>query len=114
MAAVAQPAARQFLLRYEPVRKDFTLQNMTDAERPVVAQHGAYLKSLFESGKLMLAGQVLDPNGLWGILIVHAADEDAAKAIATGDPGVKAKIFRVTALPFSLGFAKTMDVAPGQ
>ena len=48
--AAQTPPARQFLLRLEPVRKDFTLQTMTEAERPVVGEHVAYLTGLLAKG----------------------------------------------------------------
>lgn len=106
-AVLAQPATvRQFICRYEPVRKDFTLQNATEAERPVLVQHGAYLKSLLDSGKLVLAGQAFDPNGLWGIAIVSAEDVDVAKALVEADPAVQSKFFKATVVPFRVVFAK--------
>jgi len=42
--ALAQPVpVRQYLLRLEPVRKDFTLQNLSESERRVVGEHLAHL-----------------------------------------------------------------------
>jgi uncharacterized protein YciI len=112
-AALAQPAqTRQFLLKYEPVRADFTLQNMTEAERPVVMEHGAYLKSLTDQGKLILGGQVFDPKGLWGIVIVTAPDAEAANAMLQADPSVKAKIFRGDVIPFRVAFLRPPEATP--
>lgn len=60
IAAFAQAApSREFLLLLEPVR-------------------AAYLKSLVDSGELALAGQVLDPKGMWRIVIVLASDTGAS------------------------------------
>ena len=101
-AALAQPASvvRQFLLRIEPVRKDFTLQNMNDDERRITGEHAAYLKSLFDQGKLTFAGQAFDPKGLFGIIVVNASDQEAATALLNGDPTMKSKIFRGEVIPF--------------
>ena len=100
-AALAQSAPqRQFLLRIEPLRKDFTIQNMTEAEKPVLAQHGAYLKALQEKGVLTFAGQVFDPKGLWGIIVVNAPDAETAQHILNDDPSIKSKIFQGEAIPF--------------
>jgi uncharacterized protein YciI len=107
-SALAQPApvVRQFLLRIEPVRKDFTLQNMNDDERRITGEHFAYLKSLFDQGRLAFAGQVLDPKGLWGIIVVNAPDQEAATALLNSDPTMKSKIFRGEVIPFRTVFER--------
>lgn len=106
-AAPAQtPPVRQFLLRIEPIRKDFTLQNITEAERPVVGEHGAYLTGLFAKGTLTFAGQAFDPKGLFGIYVVNAPDSESAKAILNGDPLIKGKLFTGEAIPFRTAFER--------
>ena len=114
LSALAQPApvVRQFLVRLEPVRKDFTLQNMTDEERRITGEHAAYLKDLIDQGKLAFAGQVFDPKGLWGILIVNAADQEAATALLNGDPTIKAKVFRGEVIPFRTVFQRGAESTP--
>ena len=98
--ALAQPMATgQFLLRLDPTRAGFTLQNATPEEAGLAAQHLTYLMSLLDSGKLSLAAQVLDPKGLWGIVIVNAVDRETAAALLDGDPAVKGKMFRGEVLP---------------
>jgi uncharacterized protein YciI len=101
VSALPQAAPpQQFLLRIAPVRQDLTLQNLTAEERQLGAEHFAYLKGLFADGKIAFAGQVLDPKGLWGIIVVNAPDAEAAMALLNGDPSVKAKMFRGEAIPF--------------
>jgi uncharacterized protein YciI len=100
-AALAQPApVRQFLLRIEPVRSGFTLQNMTPEESGIANQHFAYLQKVFAEGKLTFAGQAFDPKGLFGVIVVNAPDADTAAALLNGDPAVKAKLFRGDVIPF--------------
>jgi len=112
-AALAQPApGRQFLFRIEPVRPDFSLQNLSETERPIVAQHAAYLKSLTDEGKLILAGQAFDPKGLWGIIIVNAPDAEAANAIFEADPAIKSKLFRGVVIPFRVVFTRLPQAGP--
>jgi len=107
---LAQPATqRQFIFRYEPVRKDLTLQNLTETERPVLMQHGGYLKSLLEAGKLTMAGQAFDPNGFWGIVIVAAPDQGSAQAILDADPAIQSKLFRAAVVPFRIVFLKATE-----
>jgi uncharacterized protein YciI len=99
---LAQPVpVHQFLLRYEPVRKDFSLQNLTVDERRIAGEHFAYLQGLKADGKLMLAGQAFDANrGFWGILIVNTSDPEAAAAMLNADPAVKQKMLRGDVIPF--------------
>jgi len=112
-AAIAQPAATgQFLLRIEPTRTGFTLQNMTVEEARLASEHVQYLKSLLDSGKLSLAAQVFDPKGLWGIIIVNAPDRETARALLDGDPMVKANVFRGEAIPLRVVFEKPVETAP--
>lgn len=111
-AAFAQPSATgQFLLRIEPTRAGFTLQNMTADESRLANEHAQYLMSLLDSGKMSLAAQVFDPKGLWGIIIVNASDNDAARALLDGDPGVKANMFRGEVLPVRVVFQKPAEAA---
>jgi uncharacterized protein YciI len=109
--AVAQPATGQFLLRIEPTRAGFTLQNTTAEERRLASEHLQDLMSLTDSGKLSLAAQVFDPKGLWGIVIVNAPDREAAVALLEGDPMVKAKVFRGEVLPVRVVLEKPAEAA---
>lgn len=90
---------KQFLLRIEPVRKDLTLLNMNADERKIAQGHFLYLKSLHAEGKLALAAQVFDPKGFWGVIIVNAADAEAARALLDADPTIKAGMFRGEVIP---------------
>ncbi len=103
----AQPPAQgQYLLRMEVVRSGFTFQNMTAEEGRILTEHGAYLKSLFDEGKLTFAGQAFDPKGLWGVIVVNAPSAEAATDILNSDPGVKGKVFRGEVIRFRTVFAK--------
>ena len=112
-AALAQPGTPgQFLLRIEPTRAGFTLQNMTADEGRLATQHLQYLMSLLDSGKLSLAAQVFDPKGLWGIIIVNAPDRETARALLDGDPMLKANMFRGDVLPVRVVLEKSADAKP--
>ena len=101
LAQTAQQApVRQFLLRIEPVRAGFTLQNMTEEEQKTAGAHLAYLKGLFAEGKLTLAGQAFDPKGFFGIIVVNAPDLESASRLLHGDPFVKGNLFRGDVVPF--------------
>ena len=111
-SALAQaPQGRQFVIRLEPVRAGLTLQNLTDEERQVATEHAKHLRDLLAQGKLKMAGQALDPKGLWGIVIVDAPDMETATAIMNSDPGVKEKLFRGEVTPFRVVFERTTESA---
>lgn len=52
--------------------------------------HFYYVKALHERGDIVYAG-AMGPDG--GLMILHAADQAAADAVAAGDPAVKTGIF---------------------
>jgi uncharacterized protein YciI len=58
-------------------------------------EHLVYLEGLNASGALALAGPFLDvegkPNG--SLLVIEAADQEAAQELAGGDPYAKAGLF---------------------
>lgn len=111
--ALAQPTTTgQFLLRIEPTRPGFTLQNMSAEEARLATQHVQYLGSLLDTGKLSLAAQVFDPKGFWGLVIVNAPDRQTAQAVLDGDPMVKAKMFRGEVIPLRVVLEKSAEVAP--
>jgi len=65
------------------------------AGKPLTAQplgqHGAYMKKLFEEGRLLAGGPMLDADG--GLAIVRAASLEEAKAIFAIDPALTAGVF---------------------
>lgn len=52
--------------------------------------HFYYVKALHEHGDIVYAG-AMGPDG--GLMLIHAADQTAADAIAANDPAVKTGIF---------------------
>jgi uncharacterized protein len=74
--------------------------DMTPEEAELMAQHSAYWRDLTRSGTAVAFGPVLDPNGVYGLGVVRADDDDAAQGIADADPVVRAAI----------GF--TVEIAP--
>lgn len=57
--------------------------------------HVEYLTGLNETGKLKMAGPLLDDDGkpCGSLLIVEADDKAGAKALSEGDPYAKAGLF---------------------
>ncbi|HEY9266234.1 MAG TPA: YciI family protein [Mycobacterium sp.] len=80
-----------FLFRLIPPRADFA-QTMTDDEQQAMAQHMAYWKGLLAQGRVVVYGPVADPEGVWGMGVLRAADRAEVLAIAERDPSVTAGV----------------------
>ena len=65
--------------------------DMTAEEAELMGQHAAYWRKLTRAGTAVAFGPVLDPAGVYGLGVVRADDEAAARAIADADPVVRAR-----------------------
>jgi uncharacterized protein YciI len=83
--------ASLFLFRLIPPRADFA-QTMTDAEQRAMAEHMAYWQELLAAGRVVVYGPVADPEGVWGLGVLRAADRAEVIAIAEADPSVTAGV----------------------
>ncbi|MGA2807341.1 MAG: YciI family protein [Terracidiphilus sp.] len=104
-APASQPAIAQktWLVRLIPPRPTFN-KDLTDVERKLMEEHFVYLKSEYEKGVLLFAGPVLDPRGVYGVLVIQAADEAEATSIASADPSVKAGVNRIEVAEMHVAF----------
>ena len=98
-AASSQPkeaaqSMKTWLIRIIPPRPTFA-QDATPAEQALMGQHLSYWKDLNEKGVCLFGGPVLDPRGVYGILVVRAASEDEARALGEGDPSVKSGMIKI-------------------
>lgn len=53
--------------------------------------HGLYIKSLFDEGRIFAAGPFTDRDG--GLVILRAADMEAARAVYDADPAIESGKF---------------------
>lgn len=96
-----------YLYRVQTVRQDLLETRATEEESKILDQHFTYLKELTAKGVVVLAGRTLnrDETG-FGIVIFHAASEEAARSIMQGDPAVQKKVLRATLFPFQIVLAE--------
>lgn len=80
-----------FLFRLIPPRADFA-QTMTPAEQRAMAEHQEYWQQLLADGRVVVYGPVTDPEGVWGLGVLRAADRAEVLAIAERDPSVTAGV----------------------
>ena len=107
VAAAAFPESKsaqdnpQFLYRLTPARADMLKTGLTPQEQAITAQHFDYLKDLHARGILILAGRTLNTDeSSFGIVVIRAESEDAARRIMNADPGVVKGLQRATLFPY--------------
>ena len=76
-----------FLFRLIPPRADFA-QTMTAEEQSAMAEHMQYWQRLLHEGRVVVYGPVADPEGVWGLGVLRAADRAEVLAIGEHDPSV--------------------------
>jgi hypothetical protein len=88
-------------VRLLPPRPDF-VQTITATEAALMAQHAAYWKALHDAGQVVAygLGLVADPQGFYGVGIIHFADDADVDALVHTDPTIKADVgFRIEIFP---------------
>ena len=80
-----------FLFRLIPPRADFA-QTMTPDEQRAMAEHMDYWQQLLRDGRVVVYGPVADPEGVWGLGVLRAADRAEVLAIGNRDPSVLAGV----------------------
>jgi uncharacterized protein len=80
-----------FLFRLIPPRADFA-QTMTESEQAAMAGHQGYWQQLLRDGRVVVYGPVADPEGVWGLGVLRAADRAEVLEIAEADPSVTAGV----------------------
>ena len=88
-------------VRLLPPRPDF-VQTISAAEAALMEQHAAYWKALHDAGQLVAyaLGLVADPQGFYGVGIIHFADDADVDTLMHNDPTIKADVgFQIVFLP---------------
>jgi len=96
---------QHFYFKLIPPRASFA-SDITDEERALMGQHGAYCQQQFEAGKLLLYGPVASPEGAFGVGILEVADEAEARHFGENDPSVLAGLNRFEFHPMRVANAR--------
>jgi uncharacterized protein YciI len=80
-----------FLFRLIPPRADFA-QTMTPDETHAMAGHSDYWQRLLAEGNVVVYGPVADPEGVWGMGVLRAANRAQVIEIGDNDPSVLAGV----------------------
>jgi uncharacterized protein len=76
-----------FVLRLKAPRPRFA-QTITDAEREIMARHGAHWRPYLDRGDMLVFGPVLTDEDSYGLAVVETDDEQALRDFAAADPVV--------------------------
>jgi hypothetical protein len=95
MASRLSPEASMaiFFCKLVPPRPTFAA-DLSPAEADVMKRHAAYWQGLIARGvvRVFALGLVLDPAGIFGIVVMERADETAVGALTEEDPAISAGI----------------------
>lgn len=94
----------QYLYTITPVRANF-IEEMTPEEATIMQTHFHYLQNLLQEGVLILAGPCLDSS--FGIVILNAESEEAARQLMENDPAVANNVMTAELHPFRASLMQT-------
>lgn len=93
----------QFLYRLIPTRPDMLAYGLTDQENETNQKHFAYLSDLKDKGAVKLAGRTTNTDASsFGVVILAAKNEEAARQIMANDPAVKEGVLAAKLYPFNI------------
>jgi uncharacterized protein YciI len=79
---------------------------MSESERALMMEHGAYVRKFFDAGSVLIYGPVMDAAGSFGMAVLEMEDMAEAERFAQGDPSVKAGVNRYAIAPMRIGGAQ--------
>jgi uncharacterized protein YciI len=92
-----------YLYKIQPSRPGMLTHGPTPEEAEIVARHFVYLKQLTEQGVVVLAGRTLNTDERsFGIVIVRADSEEAARTVMQNDPAVKHQVMHAELYPYRI------------
>ena len=94
-----------FYFKLIPPRSTFPA-DITDAERALMEEHGAYCAEQFAAGKLLAYGPVMAPDGAFGMAILEVTDEDEARHFGENDPSIRAGMNRFELYPMRVAASR--------
>ena len=93
----------EFLYRLEPTRLAMLTGGPTALEMAATQAHFAYLEAARDAGVVLGAGRtVTNDEHTFGIVILRAPDEQAARDFMEHDPAVHAGVMRGALFPFRI------------
>ena len=93
----------QFIYTVLPVRSEMLSEGLTEKEEGTLKAHFEYLSGLKDAGTVKLAGRTTQEDAnTFGVVILLAEDEEAARRIMANDPAVKDGVMAAKIYPFRI------------
>jgi len=96
---------QHYYFKLIPPRPTFA-HDITDEEKTLMEQHGAYFQQQFDAGKVLLYGPVMAPDGTFGVAILEVADEAEARQFGENDPSVRSGMNRFEIYPMRVAASR--------
>lgn len=109
-AQTPEPAKKpkQFIYVLRLVPRLHSDSAWTKDDEAALSRHLARFKEAIKTGQLILAGRTLEPGDkTFGIAILEAPDEAAARSFMEGDPAVVAGLMTAELHPFAVALHRT-------
>jgi len=104
-------AEKEWIYRIQPARPDMLKTGPTTEEMGIVQDHFNHLKELTTKGVVIFAGRTLtDDEDSFGIVVFHAASEEAALEVMNGDPAVRKGVMKAKLFPFHVALMQGKPV----
>jgi len=101
-------AKQYFYIRLIPPRPTFA-SDMNADERALMQQHVGYFRGLFDQGKVLIFGPVLDPADNFGMAVLEVDDLAEAERLLAQDPTAIAGLNRFRISPMVVGAARARE-----
>ena len=101
-------AKQYFYIRLIPPRPTFA-SDMNADERALMQQHVSYFRGLFDQGKVLIFGPVLDPTDNFGMGVLEVRDISEAQELLQNDPTVLAGMNKFKISPMVVGAARAKE-----
>ncbi len=90
-----------FIGIFKPTNPDFVKNGPSPEQMPLIKKHVEYLQGLTDRGISIVAGHTTNHDAnAFGLVLVHADSETAARKIMEEDALIHAGILTVTVFPF--------------
>jgi uncharacterized protein YciI len=93
--------SKQFLYVIRPTRPAMLVEGPDARETAVVDAHFAYLRRLVAEGVVLMAGRTVETGErTFGLVVLQAGSEDAARALMRADPAVAGGVMQAELYPY--------------
>jgi len=97
----------QYLYLLKPTRIEMVTQGRTPKEEEIIARHFSYHEALTKKGVMILAGRTETyDESRFGIVILEAENEPAARRIMEADPAVAGGVMQGTLYPYRISLMR--------